>query len=80
MNMITSLIGAGVWFLCFFLGIVLTFGTEGFFQNIGCLFFFGSIISLLLIIIKIIFFSTALINLSTGLIFVVGIIFVIGIL
>lgn len=74
--MITMLLGAGVWFLCFFLGIVLTFGTGGFFQNIGCLLFFGSIVALLLIIVKILFFSTALINLSTGVIFVIGLLFV----
>jgi len=53
--MIALLIKAGILCLCFFLGVILTFGTGGIIQNIGIILFVVPILIVLFVLLKLIF-------------------------
>lgn len=70
--MIPVLIKAGILCLCFFLGIILTFGGGGIIQNIGILLFIIPIFILLLAFLKLILSVQVLSTISLAvLIFVI---------
>jgi hypothetical protein len=70
--MIPILIKAGIMCLCFFVGIILTFGGSGIIQNIGILLFIIPIFILLLAFLKLILSVQVLSTISLAvLIFVI---------